>query len=363
MNRIAHYFRAVPKAEAFTNLEQYLQQDHSINWAEICYEFNVPTDNGVPSARDVLTALTNKGYWNDNYVYSLYLSLYYNQCHSVNATNAVIEYQREYLQQCEFCTNIGSRVTGCKARGCLDRHISCGGEHTPWIHNRHLMATCSIEGCENRAFIQDGFSCNICRKDYPSCSVHIDRIKEAHGTFHVVMPEDIHDMSSLNLAPGHRASEIRYLRKCREERDKERVEKERVEKERDRLSAPSRIGPIHKSRDIQRKDDVDDIVKELLLMGNDNNIVMMSLGILYTGGKEITMSTMLLEISKILIDKQKKSSPKRHDSECSICLVESPQVVILECGHQCVCLNCVDSLQTCPLCRGKITRWIKVYRN
>src|SRR5579883_701223 len=109
------------KAEAFANLEQYLIQDRSINWSEICREFNVPMNNGVPSPRVILTTLMDKNYWNLNYVYSLYISLYHNQCHCVDATNMIIEYQREYLQQCEFCTNVGHRVTGCQARGCQDK--------------------------------------------------------------------------------------------------------------------------------------------------------------------------------------------------------------------------------------------------
>ena len=350
-------YRVDSKAEAFANLEQYLQQDPSINWSEVCREFNIPFDSGS-SRRDILTAL--RGYWNRDYVHPLYVSLYHNQSHNVNATNRIIEYQREYLQQCEFCTNLGTRVSGCKARGCHDRHVSCDSEHTTWIHNRHLVATCKIEGCQNRAFTTFGFDCRTCEEYFSSCSTHADQIKRMHQELHVFVREDIHDMSCLRLEPGYRANERRYLRKCREE-------KEKLEKEKGR-SVPVVLIPErnnHPARTIKPQDDIDDIVKQLLNMGNDNPAVMMALGLLYTSEKEITMTNMLLEISKLLVEKnrEKKSSPKRSEAECSICMVEPPQTVILECGHQCVCLNCINSLETCPLCRGEITRWVKVYRN
>lgn len=368
-------YREDRKAEAFANLEQYLQQDHSINWSEVYHEFNLQLDN-APSPRDVLTALTKRGSWNQDYVHSLYLYLYHNQSHAVLATNEIMKYQGEYLRECEFCTNVGDRAPGCQARGCYDKHRSCGPEHTQWIHNRHLVATCLIEGCLNRAFECYGVYCKTCAEYSPSCSTHADQIKRMHLERHVAMGPDISEsicrMPTLNLEPGHRASERNYLRKCREE-------KERSEKASRSQSVPvvpisnrnngpaqlalaSYVGPVPV---IKKQDDIDDIVKQLLNMGNDNNTVMMALGILYTGEREITTSNMLLEISKLLVEKnrEKKSSPKRSDAECSICMVEPPQTVILECGHQCVCLNCINSLETCPLCRGEITRWVKVYRN
>jgi hypothetical protein len=46
------------------------------------------------------------------------------------------------------------------------------------------------------------------------------------------------------------------------------------------------------------------------------------------------------------------------DKECTICLTENKDTLIMPCGHFCICSECGKSLikakQTCPVCRGNI---------
>ena len=50
---------------------------------------------------------------------------------------------------------------------------------------------------------------------------------------------------------------------------------------------------------------------------------------------------------------------------CVICLGAEREVIILPCGHVCVCATCADTLlargDTCPVCRGPIRTVMPAY--
>ena len=48
--------------------------------------------------------------------------------------------------------------------------------------------------------------------------------------------------------------------------------------------------------------------------------------------------------------------------ECCICLTEKPDIILIPCLHKTVCLQCEEKgkLTTCPTCRLKITKKIKI---
>lgn len=48
---------------------------------------------------------------------------------------------------------------------------------------------------------------------------------------------------------------------------------------------------------------------------------------------------------------------------CVICLTNPRETVLLDCGHVCLCYDCVDMLPTmhCPICRANITRIVPTF--
>jgi len=60
---------------------------------------------------------------------------------------------------------------------------------------------------------------------------------------------------------------------------------------------------------------------------------------------------------------QVSASPSSDDANlCVICLDKPKSVVIVPCGHVCICSNCRHSnLQTCPVCRETVETMLRVY--
>ena len=53
-------------------------------------------------------------------------------------------------------------------------------------------------------------------------------------------------------------------------------------------------------------------------------------------------------------------------STCIICLSRPRDVVVLDCGHVCMCAHCAEVLPTpkrCPVCRSAVQRFVPLYRS
>jgi len=48
-------------------------------------------------------------------------------------------------------------------------------------------------------------------------------------------------------------------------------------------------------------------------------------------------------------------------SECAVCYSNQSNSVINPCGHCAVCTECIKRLNKCPICRVKITSWVRIY--
>ncbi|RDD36541.1 Mitochondrial ubiquitin ligase activator of NFKB 1 [Trichoplax sp. H2] len=48
---------------------------------------------------------------------------------------------------------------------------------------------------------------------------------------------------------------------------------------------------------------------------------------------------------------------------CVVCLTNERDVVLLQCGHVCVCSTCVSQLNLCPMCRQSIDRIVLMYQS
>jgi hypothetical protein len=76
-----------------------------------------------------------------------------------------------------------------------------------------------------------------------------------------------------------------------------------------------------------------------------------------------------------LIKEQEPSLPRRPSTsddgskECSVCMSERSDSVIVPCGHVCLCLSCGEAVKatddaskrTCPICRTQISSVVKLY--
>jgi len=60
--------------------------------------------------------------------------------------------------------------------------------------------------------------------------------------------------------------------------------------------------------------------------------------------------------------KEKDSLENSLPSPCAICLDKSPNCTFTPCGHLCTCMSCGRKVQTCPICRKKIKRRVKVFQ-
>ncbi|CAL1541456.1 unnamed protein product [Lymnaea stagnalis] len=55
----------------------------------------------------------------------------------------------------------------------------------------------------------------------------------------------------------------------------------------------------------------------------------------------------------------------RDEETCVVCLTNARQVIVLNCGHICLCAQCAELLPSprrCPVCRAEIDRFMPVYR-
>ena len=50
---------------------------------------------------------------------------------------------------------------------------------------------------------------------------------------------------------------------------------------------------------------------------------------------------------------------------CSICMVNKPKILSVECGHLCVCIGCSKNIygrnDNCPICRGPWKKLLQAY--
>lgn len=49
------------------------------------------------------------------------------------------------------------------------------------------------------------------------------------------------------------------------------------------------------------------------------------------------------------------------EDECVICLTEPKDTTIIPCNHFAVCSECFGKIETCPICRTKITAFVRFY--
>jgi len=63
--------------------------------------------------------------------------------------------------------------------------------------------------------------------------------------------------------------------------------------------------------------------------------------------------------SLILQDIFTPSTTISDDSACAICLTERVTRVLLPCKHACICENCFNLIDKCPICKGRVISYFK----
>lgn len=56
---------------------------------------------------------------------------------------------------------------------------------------------------------------------------------------------------------------------------------------------------------------------------------------------------------------QQSQPPPFKDILCSVCQVSPVTRVIIPCRHVCLCTQCFEKVETCPICRGHIAYYFK----
>ena len=49
------------------------------------------------------------------------------------------------------------------------------------------------------------------------------------------------------------------------------------------------------------------------------------------------------------------------DNVCVVCMDASLEVVLIPCGHMCVCESCSRQIVACPMCRMTVNDAVKVF--
>ena len=52
----------------------------------------------------------------------------------------------------------------------------------------------------------------------------------------------------------------------------------------------------------------------------------------------------------------------RDEQNCKVCLNNLSDCLFLPCRHICSCIECAQALRSCPICRKKLEKIIKIYR-
>ena len=69
--------------------------------------------------------------------------------------------------------------------------------------------------------------------------------------------------------------------------------------------------------------------------------------------------------SKAIVQHALGKETRKEDAtdECVVCLDASYCVVLVPCHHMCLCVECAESIENCPICRQGITSRIRVFKS
>lgn len=96
---------------------------------------------------------------------------------------------------------------------------------------------------------------------------------------------------------------------------------------------------------------------------NLNNLLEELLNVLRTRGEQVRPPEYYQNGQQEIVQNQQfeDSTEDRLIPKCSICLENNCSIVLIPCGHACVCHDCCSSLRNCPICRRRVSSHQTLY--
>ncbi|KNC79451.1 hypothetical protein SARC_08149 [Sphaeroforma arctica JP610] len=113
-------------------------------------------------------------------------------------------------------------------------------------------------------------------------------------------------------------------------------------------------------------DDNSTVLDQFGLTPADHKMCLLALNTVRDSEAKLRLKTQRIEEHVSVQNSQTKQSDKAplqrsQQRRCAICLDKSIEIVLLNCGHACSCLECSESLTECPICRSQIARRVQIY--
>ena len=185
------------------------------------------------------------------------------------------------------------------------------------------------------------YPCSFCNCKYKSTNKWIVHMEKKHPNKTAVLPKPI------NITSGQKINNVDILLQSKLlEAKKQRDEADRVtEQQRKAFIEAKKAAETERMKTAQLKAEQ-----------------------LRKHREEEEKKTKILELQRIKEDAeyelsadQIKKNMEKNGTNCAICLVEPRRIALVPCGHAVFCSGCAKRLLQCPLCRKKITLYLKLY--
>ena len=118
-----------------------------------------------------------------------------------------------------------------------------------------------------------------------------------------------------------------------------------------------------KPKKIEEKKENGDVAKDKIASLEKQANLLNGTGIDQLKLNEVEELKLKLERALVIAVQTIAKLKAENSNECKICMENTIDTVLLECGHQCCCRSCSNGLRNCPICRGTITRVIATFKS
>ncbi len=102
-------------------------------------------------------------------------------------------------------------------------------------------------------------------------------------------------------------------------------------------------------------------IASVVAMGADVNTNLIVAEVVDDSNEPTSAPTSVLQAQEL-----RRKRMEHFNNECTVCMNKQADFVIIPCGHQCACENCLNKIQRgtnkCPICRTTIENICRVYK-